>query len=100
MEILPILEMTKSIVNGHPGAVTFAAMVVVRNPATNITEEFQKWKQPLTYEESNDIKIKLDLLLNENPELIQRDIKIKELKTKINEQSVEDAKMGLYDIAS
>jgi len=28
------------------------------------------------------------------------DIKIKELKTKINEQSVEDAKMGLYDIAS
>jgi hypothetical protein len=28
------------------------------------------------------------------------DIQIKELKTKINEQSVEDAKMGLYDIAS
>jgi len=28
------------------------------------------------------------------------DIKIKELKTKINELSVEDAKLGLYDIAS
>ena len=28
------------------------------------------------------------------------DIKIKDLKVKINEQSVEDAKKGLYDIAS
>ena len=28
------------------------------------------------------------------------DIKIKELKTKINDQSVEDAKNGLLDIAS
>ena len=28
------------------------------------------------------------------------DIKIKELRTKINDQSVEDAKAGLYDIAS
>jgi 16S rRNA U516 pseudouridylate synthase RsuA-like enzyme len=28
------------------------------------------------------------------------DIKIKDLKTKINDQSVEDAKAGLYDIAS
>ena len=28
------------------------------------------------------------------------DIKIKELKTKINDQSVEDAKKGLLDIAS
>jgi hypothetical protein len=27
------------------------------------------------------------------------DIKIKDLKTKINDQSVEDAKLGLYDIA-
>ena len=28
------------------------------------------------------------------------DIKIKELKTKINDQSVEDAKKGLLDVAS
>ena len=28
------------------------------------------------------------------------DIKIKNLKTKINDQSVEDAKIGLFDIAS
>jgi len=28
------------------------------------------------------------------------DIKIKDLKKKINDQSVEDAKQGLYDIAS
>jgi hypothetical protein len=28
------------------------------------------------------------------------DIKIKELRTKINDQSVEDAKKGLFDIAS
>ena len=28
------------------------------------------------------------------------DIKIKDLKNKINDQSVEDAKAGLYDIAS
>jgi hypothetical protein len=28
------------------------------------------------------------------------DIKIKDLKTKINDQSVEDAKKGLFDIAS
>ena len=27
------------------------------------------------------------------------DIKIKDLKNKINDQSVEDAKLGLYDIA-
>jgi len=34
------------------------------------------------------------------PDMKWIDIQIKELKTKINEQSVEDAKMGLYDIAS
>ena len=61
MEILPILEMTKSIVNGHSGIVTFAAMIVVRNPVTQVSEEIQKWKQPLTYEESNVIKVRLDL---------------------------------------
>jgi AraC-like DNA-binding protein len=79
MEILPILEMTKSIINGHSGAVTFAAMIVVRNPATNLSEEFQKWKQPLTYEESNTIKVKLNEYLDIDPEIIQRDIKIQEL---------------------
>ena len=79
MEILPILEMTKSIVNGHSGVVTFAAMIVVRNPATQLSEEIQKWKHPLTYEESNAIKIKLDQYLNVHPEVIQRDVKIQEL---------------------
>jgi AraC-like DNA-binding protein len=78
MEILPILEMTKSIVHGHSEAVTFAAMIVVRNPATNLSEEFQKWKQPLTYEESNAIKMRLDEYLGIDPEIIQRDIKIQE----------------------
>ena len=78
MEILPILEMTKSIVNGHSGMVTFAAMIVVRNPATQVSEEIQKWKQPLTYEESNAIKIRLDQYLDVHPEVIQRDIKIQE----------------------
>jgi AraC-like DNA-binding protein len=79
MEILPILEMSKSIVYGHSEVVTAAAMIVVRNPLTNASEEFQKWKQPLTYEESNAIKIKLDEYLDLNPEIIQRDIKIQEL---------------------
>jgi len=79
MEILPILEMTKSIVNGPSGVVTFAALIVVRNPATQVSEEIQKWKQPLTYEESNAIKVRLDQYLDVNPELIQRDIKIQEL---------------------
>lgn len=79
MEILPILEMTKSLVNGHSGVVTFAAMIVVRNPATNLSEEFQKWKQPLTFEESNAIKVRLDEYLDAHPEIIQRDIKIQKL---------------------
>ncbi|MFM1771667.1 MAG: hypothetical protein RLZZ71_809 [Bacteroidota bacterium] len=79
MEILPILEMSKSIVYGHSEVVTAAAMIVVRNPLTNASEEFQKWKQPLTYDESNAIKIKLDEYLNLHPEIIQRDIKIQEL---------------------
>ena len=79
MEILPILEMTKSLAAGHSEVVTLAAMIVVRNPVTQANEEFQKWKQPLTYEESNAIKIKLDECLNTHPELIQRDIKIQEL---------------------
>jgi AraC-like DNA-binding protein len=79
MEILPILEMTKSIVFGHSEVFTAAAMVVVRNPATNMSREFQKWKQPLTYEESNAIKVRLDEYLNNDPEVIQRDIKIQEL---------------------
>jgi len=79
MEILPILEMTKSLAVGHSEVVTFAAMIVVRNPATQVSEEIQKWKQPLTYEESNAIKIKLDEYLDLNPEIIQRDIKIQEL---------------------
>ena len=34
------------------------------------------------------------------PDMKWIDIKIKNLRTKINEQSVEDAKEGLYDIAS
>ena len=79
MEILPILEMSKSIVYGHSEVVTAAAMIVVRNPLTNASEELQKWKQPLTYDESNAIKIKLDEYLDLNPEIIQRDIKIQEL---------------------
>jgi AraC-like DNA-binding protein len=79
MEILPILEMSKSIVYGHSEVVTAAAMIVVRNPITNASEEFQKWKQPLTYDESNAIKIKLDEYLDLHPEIIQRDIKIQEL---------------------
>jgi len=79
MEILPILEMSKSIVYGHSEVVTAAAMIVVRNPLTNASEEFQKWKQPLTYDESNAIKIKLDEYLDLHPEIIQRDIKIQEL---------------------
>jgi AraC-like DNA-binding protein len=79
MEILPILEMTKSLASGHAEVVTFAAMIVVRNPATQVSEEIQKWKQPLTYDESNAIKIKLDEYLDLNPEIIQRDIKIQEL---------------------
>ena len=54
-------------------------MIVVRNPATNLSEEFQKWKQPLTYEESNAIKVKLNEYLDIDPEIIQRDIKIQEL---------------------
>jgi AraC-like DNA-binding protein len=54
-------------------------MIVVRNPITNASEEFQKWKQPLTYDESNAIKIKLDEYLDLHPEIIQRDIKIQEL---------------------
>ena len=79
MEILPILEMTKSIVNGHSGIVTFAAMIVVRNPVTQVSEEIQKWKQPLTYEESNVIKVRLDQYLNIHREVIQRDVKIQDL---------------------
>ena len=79
MEILPILEMTKSIVNGHSGIVTFAAMIVVRNPVTQVSEEIQKWKHPLTYEESNVIKVRLDQYLNVHPEFIQRDVKIQDL---------------------
>ena len=58
--------------------VNFAAMIVVRNPATQVSEEFQKWKHPLTYEESNAIKVKLGQYLDVNPEVIQRDIKIQE----------------------
>ena len=34
------------------------------------------------------------------PDMKWIDIKIKSLRTKINDQSVEDAKEGLYDIAS
>ena len=34
------------------------------------------------------------------PDMKWIDIKIKDLKVKINDQSVEDAKKGLYDIAS
>ena len=34
------------------------------------------------------------------PDMKWMDIKIKDLRTKINDQSVEDAKKGLYDIAS
>ena len=34
------------------------------------------------------------------PDMKWIDIKIKDLRTKINDQSVEDAKQGLYDIAS
>ena len=34
------------------------------------------------------------------PDMKWMDIKIKELRNKINDQSVEDAKSGLYDIAS
>ena len=34
------------------------------------------------------------------PDMKWIDIKIKNLKTKINDQSVEDAKIGLFDIAS
>ncbi len=34
------------------------------------------------------------------PDMKWIDIKIKDLRTKINDQSVEDAKEGLYDIAS
>jgi AraC-like DNA-binding protein len=79
MVILPILEMTKSIINEHSGAVTFAAMIVVRNPVTNLSVEFQKWKQPLSYGESNAIKMLLDEYLEVNPEIIQREIKIQEL---------------------
>ena len=70
--------MTKSIVFGHSEVVTAAAMVVVRNPITNMSEEFQRWKQPLTYEESNVIKIRLENYLNIHPEIIQRDVKIQE----------------------
>lgn len=79
MEILPVLEMTKSIVNGGSGAVTFAAMVVVRNPITQLNVEFQKWKQPLSLHDSGIIRDRLNECLNANPELIQRDIKIQEL---------------------
>ncbi len=78
MEILPILEMTKSIVFGHSEVVTFATVILVKNPATQVIEEIQKWKQPLTYDESNAIKIKLDQYLDVHPEVIQRDIKIQE----------------------
>jgi AraC-like DNA-binding protein len=78
MEILPILEMTKSIVFGHSEVVTAAAMVVVRNPITNMSEEFQRWKQPLAHDESNEIKIRLEQYLNVHPEIIQRDVKIQE----------------------
>jgi AraC-like DNA-binding protein len=78
MEILPILEMTKSIVFGHSEVVTAAAMVVVRNPITNMSEEFQRWKQPLAHDESNEIKIRLEQYLNVHPETIQRDVKIQE----------------------
>ena len=79
MEILPILEMTKSLASGHSEVVTFAAMIVVRNPVTQVSEEIQKWKQPLTYDESNAIKVKLNEYLDIDPEIIQRDIKIQEL---------------------
>ena len=34
------------------------------------------------------------------PDMKWMDIKIKDLRTKINDQSVEDARKGLYDIAS
>ena len=34
------------------------------------------------------------------PDMKWMDIKIKDLRTKINDQSVEDAKKGLLDIAS
>ena len=34
------------------------------------------------------------------PDMKWMDVKIKDLRTKINDQSVEDAKKGLYDIAS
>ena len=37
---------------------------------------------------------------NVTPDMKWMDIKIKDLRTKINDQSVEDAKKGLYDIAS
>ena len=59
--------------------VTFAAMIVVRNPATQVSEEIQKWKHPLTYEESNVIKVRLDQYLDVHPEVIQRDVKIQDL---------------------
>ena len=78
MEILPILEMTKSIVFGHSEVVTAAAMVVVRNPITNMSEEFQRWKQPLAHDESNEIKIRLEQYLNVQPEILQRDVKLPE----------------------
>jgi len=78
MEILPILEVTKSIVFGHSEVATAAAMVVVRNPITNMSEEFQRWKQPLTFEESNEINMRLEKYMKIHPEIIQRDIKIQE----------------------
>ena len=43
-----------------------------------MSEEFQRWKQPLTYEESNVIKIRLENYLSIHPEIIQRDVKIQE----------------------
>jgi AraC-like DNA-binding protein len=79
MEILPILEISKSIVNGHAGLVSFSAMILVQNPTKQLSEEIQKWKQPLTYAESNAIKVKLVEYLDGHPEVIQRDIKIQEL---------------------
>ena len=79
MEILPVLEITRSIVYGHSDVAIAEAVMVARNPAINLSEEFQKWRQPLTYEESNAIKAKLDEYFYVNPEFIQREIKIQEL---------------------
>jgi hypothetical protein len=52
----------------------------------------------LTFEEvDRDGTTKVDILTTD---MKWMDIEIKELKTKINDQSVEDAKKGLLDIAS